>query len=217
MQSRLLEYDATRHGFKVFILAAALIIRVVAISVTIGISALILFFQIVLIIMCVVLGIISLSLKSSLAKNANSLRRCVKICLLAWFVIGVVCTVLQILELVNAPFRRQGPLSGVLFSWIALLIIGMMFLAIFSKTLSFYIRALEYYKSGKNEHMVYDNPYFYSQNGFPNQPIPNTQFINPSPYVASEPLYFPPAGNASNQIYGNGTTQFGNSPANPTF
>lgn len=143
MRSGLLEYDATKKGFIVFILAAAIIIRVIAIAMTIGISILILSLQILIIIICVTLGILTLSLKKTLSRNANLLRRCVRISLLAWIILAVPCTVFQVLELVDAPFSRQGSMGGVFFSWIVLLVIGTSFFSIFWKTLSYHIRALK--------------------------------------------------------------------------
>lgn len=202
-----------------FVLATLLVIRTIVIASLIGSSIVIIIIEIIMSILCIAIGILTLSLKGNLAKNAPLLKRWVSIGSLVWFILGALCAVFTILNLVNASFNRTGQMMGALFSWFVILFIGLMFFRIFSAILNIYIRASNSEQSGQNERMVDDYPYVYAQPGFSNQPMPNPQFINPSPIVIEQPLYFPPAGNASNQMFGNGMTQYKNPysppPQNP--
>lgn len=215
MQIEFFANGINRRGFITFILAAAIIIRAISIAVILGTSIVIFSIQVIMSFLCITIGILTLFLKRTLARNASLLRCCIKISSLVWFILGGLCAVLTIFELINASFDQKGQMMGVLFSWIVLFFFGITFFSKFSWVLSAYIRSLYFERSRQNEHMANNYPYGYAPPRISNQPIPGPHFINPSPIVVDQPLYFPPSGNANNQIFGNGVSQYRNQYSAP--
>lgn len=187
MQREDLANSIASRGFTCFILATVLIIRTIIMDYITNSSIGVIAIEIIMSILCITIGILALSLKSTLAKNASILRRCIRITLLIWIILGALFV---IFDFISAPSDIIVQVRVILFSWLVIFILGLLFFLKFFSTLNFYIKASNFEQSGQNECMADDYPYIYAQSDLANQPMPGPKFINPPPQ--NENPYIPP-------------------------